>query len=301
MMNLAFGRWQVIRELKTGGMGTVFLVWNEAEFGSRKFALKSIRKDLANDHLVSRFQREREVMDQLSHPDIVRIVDRGQSDTGESYFVMEYVEGQSIVEYCVEESLSLDQRVRLFHRACLAVAYLHSKGFVHRDLKPSNIFVDSDGDLKLLDFGIAKALTDVTKSTIAGLQPFTPAYASPEQLLGSPAKLASDVYSLGNIFYRLLTGRGPFPYPTEMKFEDFRRLVVGGNPPAPSKALMEGAPPDEPVTLERAFARGLDSIALKSLMLMPDKRYRTAVEFAEDLDLYLNGEKPLAAQGAIGS
>ena len=113
MMDLAFGPWQVIRELKTGGMGTVYLVSNHSEFGSRKFALKVIRKDLANDHLVSRFQRERTVLDQLDHPDIVKIVDRGQTDAGESYFVMKYVEGQPITEYCAEEQLPIRERVRL--------------------------------------------------------------------------------------------------------------------------------------------------------------------------------------------
>ena len=118
---------------------------------------------------------------------------------------------------------------------------------------------------------------------------------------GSAATLASDVYSLGNIFYRMLSGRAPVPYPTEMKFENFQELVRSGPPPAPSKALIEGALPDDPETLSQAFQRGLDYIVLKALMPTSNRRYKTAVEFAADLDLYLKGEKPLAARGAIGS
>jgi serine/threonine-protein kinase len=295
-IGLFFGPWQVLRELKTGGMGTVYWVVNEAASGSRRFALKAIREDIAHDSLAPRFLGEREVLTRLDHPDIIKIVDQGETGKGVLYFVMDYVEGQPLTDYCFEEQLPLDDRLRLFLRVCRAVAYLHSQKVAHRDLKPGNIFVTSEGDPKLLDFGIAKSFAHPHKSTVAGLRPYTLAYASPEALCGATATFAGDVFSLGTILYRLLTGQGAFGDPEIMGQDRFRTAVLQADPIAPGEALADHRMPDDPSRLRPEFKRGLDAIVLKSLRKQPDRRYPSAAEFAADVALFLDGGKPSAAE-----
>ena len=209
------GPYRVIQELGRGGMGIVYRAERaDGEF-AQVVALKLVRRGFDGDDTTVRFRRERQILAQLDHPSIARLLDGGLHTDGRPYFAMELVDGEPITTYCDRRHLSIDARVRLFCRVCDAVQYAHGRLIVHRDLKPANIFVSATGDLKLLDFGIAKLLTDddaseSTELTGTGLRPLTPAYAAPEQLRGEPVSTATDVYALGVILFELLTARRPF-------------------------------------------------------------------------------------------
>ena len=209
------GPYRVTQELGRGGMGIVY----RAERADGEFvqvvAIKLVQRGPHADDTTVRFRRERQILARLDHPSIARLLDGGLHTDGRPYFAMELVEGEPITKYCDRQRLSIDERVRLFCRVCDAVQYAHGRLIVHRDLKPANIFVSATGDLKLLDFGIAKLLTDDDASespelTGTGLRPLTPAYAAPEQLRGEPVSTATDVYALGVILFECLTGRVPF-------------------------------------------------------------------------------------------
>ena len=193
-----------------GGMGAVYRAERvDGEF-DQEVALKLLHRDMDTPELRARFLAERQLLAGLSHPNIARLLDGGVTDEGRPYFVMELVEGRPITQYCAENGLSTDEVLRLFLDVVDAVSYLHRNLVVHRDLKPSNIFVDGDGEVKLLDFGIAKLLggrrRTPARSTRTGQQLMTPEYAAPEQLLGEPVTTATDVYALGVLLYELLTG-----------------------------------------------------------------------------------------------
>ena len=204
-------------------------------------ALKLVRRGFDGDDTTVRFRRERQILAQLDHPSIARLLDGGLHTDGRPYFAMELVEGEPITTYCDRRRLSIDARVRLFCRVCDAVQYAHGRLIVHRDLKPANIFVTATGDLKLLDFGIAKLLTDddatqATELTRTGLRPLTPAYAAPEQLRGEPVSTATDVYTLGVILFELLTGRRP----SASAGSGFDRTSLDAEPPRPSDVVIPG-------------------------------------------------------------
>ncbi|MEJ2218869.1 MAG: serine/threonine-protein kinase, partial [Gemmatimonadota bacterium] len=203
------GPYSVIRLIARGGMGAVYLAERAEEHFRYTVALKLLRRDLQSEELRRRFLSERQVLARISHPNIARLLDGGLTDSGQPYFVMEYVEGMPIDRYCDEHRLGVPERLRLFRTVCGAVRHAHRNLVVHRDLKPANILVTGEGEVKLVDFGIAKVLDpeafpDDAPQTRVGQRLLTPEYASPEQLRGEPVNTASDVYQLGLLLCQLL-------------------------------------------------------------------------------------------------
>src|SRR5471032_2535920 len=194
-----FGAYQLIREIGRGGLGAVYLAARADDEYRKQVAIKVIRRGLDTDDIIRRFRNERQILAQLDHPNIARLIDGGTTDDGLPYFVMEYVNGEPINAYCDANALSTTERLTLFRKVCAAVTYAHQNLVIHRDLKPSNILVTQEGEPKLLDFGIAKLLStgdELFTQTIPALRVMTPEYASPEQIKGDKIMTTSDVYSL---------------------------------------------------------------------------------------------------------
>ena len=302
------GPYRVIEELGRGGMGIVYRAERaDGEF-SQVVALKLVRRGFDGNDTTVRFRRERQILAQLDHPSIARLLDGGLHTDGRPYFAMELVDGEPITTYCDRKSLSIDARLRLFCRVCDAVQYANGRLIVHRDLKPANIFVSAAGDLKLLDFGIAKLLTDddasaSTELTGTGVRPLTPAYAAPEQLRGEPISTATDVYALGVVLCELLTARRPFASTSG----GLDHVTLDAEPPRPSDVVTQdrddAASIDEiahargltPRALAARLAGDLDAIVLKALRREPQRRYIGAGALAEDLERFLQG-RPVAAR-----
>ena len=267
-----FGAWQTVRLLGRGGMGEVWLAERADGQHEQQAALKLLSPYLAAADSLKRFRRERQLLARLEHPNISRLLDGGMSPQGEPYLVMEYVEGTPLDSYCLEHKLSIRERLELMTKVCTAVSFAHQYLVVHRDLKPGNILVTKDGEPKLLDFGIAKVLDSeaALERTVTSTLFLTPAYAAPEILRGSPATVASDVYSLGVVLYELLIGRRPF---------DAAKLGPAGLVQAVTEV-------DAPAP---GMGRDLDAIMLKALARNPEERYGSAAQFAEDIRRYLDG------------
>lgn len=196
------GPYTLIREIGSGGMGTVFLAVRNDDAFRKRVALKVLKRGMDTDSIVGRFRNERQILASLQHPFIANLLDGGTTPDGLPYFAMEYVEGQRIVDYCESRGLDTTTRIELFRKVCSAVQYAHQNLIIHRDIKPANVLVTLDGMPKLLDFGIAKLLNpelsgETLAPTILGLQMMTPEYASPEQIRGEIVTTATDVYSLG--------------------------------------------------------------------------------------------------------
>ena len=236
-----FGAYQIIREIGRGGLGAVYLAARADDEYRKEVAIKLVRRGLDTEDILRRFRNERQILAQLDHPNIARLIDGGTTDEGLPYFVMEYVNGEPIGAYCDAHSLSTTERLNLFRKVCAAVTYAHQNLVIHRDLKPSNILVASDGEPKLLDFGIAKLLgqdEEALAQTMAGQRVMTPEYASPEQVKGEKITTASDVYSLGVLLYELLTGRRPYRLKTRTA-EEIARAITDQEPERPSTAAVE--------------------------------------------------------------
>lgn len=285
-----FGPWEVVRWLGEGGMGSVHLAVRADGAFEAQAAIKLVRGGLAGPMLARRFLSERQILASLQHPGIARLLDGGTTDDGLPYLVMEYVEGVPITAWCDQHTLTVKQRCRLFVEVCDAVGYAHRQLVVHRDIKPSNILVTPEGRAKLLDFGIA-TLADVVdqeseERTTLALRLMTPAYASPEQVRGERAGVASDVYALGVLLYELLAGRLPLDTRGLAPVELERRVVHEVPPPASSVA---------PETVRRHVRGDLDAILSRALRKEPGERYASVDALVDDLRRHLDG-RPITAR-----
>ena len=290
------GQYRILQRLGGGGMGVVYLAQRADQQYEKRVAIKLIKRGMDTDSVLRHFHTERQILATFDHPNIAHLLDGGATDDGRPYFVMEYVEGVPVDAYCEAQQLSITQRLQLFRQVCGAVTYAHRHAVIHRDLKPSNILVDRDGVPKLLDFGIAKVLQpgEYRESilTMLGLRMMTPEYASPEQVRGEALTTASDVYSLGVVLYKLLTGSQPYDLPRTS--HGISRAITETEPRRPSAAVG---------TAER-WARGLrgdlDNIVLMALRKEPERRYLSVERLSDDIRRHLERLPVLARQDAFG-
>ncbi|MGE3618062.1 MAG: serine/threonine-protein kinase [Gemmatimonadales bacterium] len=292
-----------------GGMGEVFrAVRTDHEF-DRQVAIKILRPGRTSEEMVRRFRLERQILARLEHPNIAALIDGGVTDTGQPYLVMQYVDGTPITRYADDHRLSTTERLRLFLVVCEAVQFAHRNLIVHRDLKPANILVTDDGQVRLLDFGIAKLLdpaeTDADAQTTGSLLLLTPEHAAPEQFLGDPITTSTDVYGLGVLLYELLTGIRPFQ---TIPRAELHRAVCEREPARPSfaaGAAVPGLAGDDPVAraamrraepagLSHALVGDLDAIVGMAMRKEPARRYESAGQLAADVARYLAARTVLA-------
>jgi serine/threonine-protein kinase len=300
------GAFRVVRQIGRGGMASVFEATRaDGEF-SQRVAIKFPRRGLDTEDFVRRFLAERDILSSLTHPNIARLIDGGTTARDLPYLALEYVDGLPITKYCAENRCTLEQRLRLFVQVARAVQHAHGNLVVHRDIKPSNILVTRDGQVKLLDFGIAKLLSPEpgprdAPLTRTGTRPFTPEYASPEQVRGDSITTASDVYQLGILLFRLLTGERPYEWSGSAS--RWQEVISEAPPIAPSEAVRaaggNGAQTRSNMSSASALSRrlrgDLDTIVLKALRKAPLRRYATASEMADDVGLHLAG-RPITAR-----
>lgn len=285
------GAYAIDRLIGRGGMGAVYLAHRDDGQFTQQVAIKLIDLPLATAQFRERFLQERQILANLRHPAIARLLDGGVSSTGDPYLVMEYIDGLPIHTYCERNEIGLAGRVRLFLSVLEAVQFAHLNLIVHRDLKPDNILVTSDGLPHLLDFGTAKMLSSAegarpSERTRVGFASYTPQYASPEQVLGQPITTASDTYSLGVLLYRLLTGGLPYEF-TEFTMAELLRVVCEE---PPRKAVVAAAP-------GRGHDLDLEAILGKALRKSPLERYATVEQMSSDLTAWLDGRPVAARQG----
>ena len=307
------GPYQVTEEIGEGGMGSVYRAIRVDDQYKKQVAIKVVRSGFDTRFALNRFKAERQILANLEHPNIARMLEGGSTEDGQPYFVMEYIQGQPLDQYCDNHKLTITERLRLFRTICSAVQYAHQNLVIHRDIKPNNILVNAEGVPKLLDFGIAKILTpDSTTSpaaqTMTMVQLLTPEYASPEQLLDESITTASDIYSLGVVLYELLTGNRPYRFTTR-KPDDIARVVAEREPEKPSASVVRmeestgtasgsvlPTPEDvsrtregSPEKLRRRLSGDLDNIVLMALRKEPQRRYASVEQFSEDIRRHLDG------------
>ena len=306
------GPYTLISQIGQGGMGNVWLAERSDGRFERRVAVKFLNISLIGRDGEARFKREGSILGKLSHPHIAELIDAGVSATGQPYLVLEYVEGDPIDRYCDKHKLDVEERIRLFLNVLVAVADAHANLIVHRDLKPSNVLVSKSGQVKLLDFGIAKLLESEgeeapTAITVEGGGAMTPEYAAPEQITGAPVTTATDVYALGIVLYVLLTGQHPVGGSLRSAAE-LVKAIVDTEPTRPSdivvaasttnpaevaaKAAQRTTTPDR---LSRLLRGDLDTIIAKALKKNPSERYGSVTALADDLRRYVQHE-PISAR-----
>jgi eukaryotic-like serine/threonine-protein kinase len=311
------GPYRLLRELGRGGMGVVYLAERADGAYEQQVALKLLPSSLRTEALDRRFALERQILARLGHARIARLLDGGVAEHGQPYLVLEYVDGEPLTRWCDERGLRIRKRLEVFVDVCDAVQYAHGQLIVHRDLKPSNILVTDRGEVKLLDFGIAKLLaeegeTSATELTRLGLRPYTPGYAAPEQVRGEPVTVATDVYGLGVLLHELLCGQRPHDAAASRRRDQddwdppTRPSVLlarpkgserggrAGSMEAAGIAACRGSRPDR---LRRRLAGDLDTITLKALREEPAKRYESVEALAADVRRHLAG-LPISARPA---
>ena len=315
MVGTVLGNYRIEREVGRGGMGAVYEAYRaDGEFRLR-VALKVVKRGIDTDFVLRRFRNERQILAALDHPFITRLIDGGTTPDGRPYFVMEYIDGQTLYRYCDKKRLSINERLELFCRVCEAVEYAHGKQIIHRDLKPSNVFVTNDGQPRLLDFGIAKLLdpemaSDTLQPTATALRMMTVDYASPEQVRGEKVTYSTDVYSLGVILFELLTGRRPYKLKSRSP-HDVARAICDDEPVMPSVAVGSSDPDlasvnvnpsaatlaglvkpqrETPGQMSEQLRGNLDKIILKALQKDAGGRYVSVAAFREDIERHLKGE-----------
>lgn len=305
------GPYRLEREIGEGGMGQVWLAERADGLYERRVALKLLRPGLASADLKQRFQRERQILARLAHAHIARFLDAGVSDDGQPYLALEYIQGEPITVYARRQNASVADRVRLLLQVCAAVSHAHASLVVHRDLKPSNILVTSAGDVRLLDFGIAKLLdtpSSGSEHTLLDARAFTLHYAAPEQLAGEPVGTMTDVYSLGVVFYELLTGFRPYRVESDTDAA-WQAAILESDAIRPSLAVLRpqamsvpggGVAPSPDARLARQLAGDIDTIVLKALHKVPARRYASIEALAQDLQRYLEGRPILARPAGVG-
>jgi serine/threonine protein kinase/tetratricopeptide (TPR) repeat protein len=322
MIGRRMGPYRIASLIATGGMGTVYRAERDDDAYEKTVAIKLIHPGLLAGHALERFRNEGRTLARLEHPNIAHLIDAGATTDGFPYLVMEYVDGQPIDTYCDEHRLPTAARLRLFQRVCEAVAHAHRNLIVHRDLKPSNVLVTAQGTPKLLDFGIAKLLPSDAgpdcEATVTQHAWMTPEYASPEQIDGEPVTTASDVYSLGVVLYRLLTGHSPYRLKTTRP-SDVEHSILQEEPLAPSQViwrtdevttgngdtrtitpqLVSVARDDTPERLSRRLRGDLDNIVLTALRKEPQRRYSSPTALAEDIERFLTNCPVLARQDTV--
>jgi serine/threonine-protein kinase len=284
------GPYRLTRLVGRGGMGAVYEAVRDDDQFRQQVAIKLIRRGMDSAFVRDRFLRERQILASLDHPHIARLLDGGATADGLPYFVMEFVAGEPITEYCRRRNLSLNEKLRLFRDVCAAVQHAHQKLVVHRDLKPGNILVTADGTPKLLDFGIAKLLASDPGEAVTRTETvwrlMTPDYASPEQVRGGAITTATDVYALGAVLYELLSGRRPHQFDTWSPLE-IERAICDTEAPRPSEAARKQT--DAPAKLARQLEGDLDNIVLMALRKEPARRYQSVEQFSEDIRRHLTG------------
>jgi len=291
MAGRRIGPYRIIRLIGRGGMGAVYLGVRDDDQYQKQVAIKLLNRGMDTDFMLSRFRQERQILANLEHPFIARLIDGGATQDGLPYFVMEYVDGVPITTFCSDKRLTIAERLRLFRLVCEAVQYAHQNLVVHRDIKPSNILTTKEGIPKLLDFGIAKVLQPGAPAgatlTRRELRMLTPDYASPEQVKGLQISTASDTYSLGAVLYELLTGTRPHQFASEA-ITDVERTICAVEPQKPSLAANSDS--------RRRLAGDLDNIVLTAMRKEPGRRYASAAEFSEDLRRHMEGLPVLARE-----
>lgn len=295
---MQLGPWQLRERLGAGGMGEVYRVERLLEGTRQQGALKRIAPALAGPQALARFEAERQFLTRLAHPHIARILDAGRDAEGRPWVVMEYVDGAPIDQWCRLQALDPAVRVRLFLQVVEAVEAAHRALVLHRDLKPANILVGADGHVRLLDFGIARALdAEDGGLTSTGVGPLTPQYASPEQLAGLPLTTASDVYALGLVLHQLLTGGLPLPHRGQsiVEIDTQLRRAAQSRPSAALDATALTLDARQAEAWRRRLSGDLDRVLLKALALDVDRRYPTAAAFGADLEHWL-ASRPVSAR-----
>jgi non-specific serine/threonine protein kinase/serine/threonine-protein kinase len=278
------GPYLLMEEIGSGGMGAVYRARREDDNFRQEVAVKLMRASLEiRPEAVRHFLEERQILAGLAHPNIARLLDGGYTSEGTPYIVMEYVAGTPITDYCSTNQLDLKARLRLFLELASGVQFAHRHLVIHRDIKPANVLVTGEGIPKLLDFGIAKLVDPEAAGTETTLRPWTPDYASPEQVCGAAMSTASDVYSLGVLLYEFVASRRPYKL-SDSPLDQAVETICVKDPPPPS-AIAQDVPQD------------LDAIVMKALRKEPESRYASVREFAEDIDRYLSFRPVLARHG----
>jgi eukaryotic-like serine/threonine-protein kinase len=298
------GPYRIVQPIGAGGMGTVYQAVRVDDLYRKLVALKVVRRGLFDGVSRRRFDTERQILAHLDHPNIAKLLDGGTTPDGQPYFVMDFIAGAPLDEYCDNLRLTVRERLRLFLTVCAAVQYAHENFVVHRDIKPGNILVTADGQIRLLDFGIAKLLdpeTLISEETTNYAPMMTPEFASPEQLRNLPATTASDTWSLGVLLFALLTGGKPFAF-EHATAPDVYDAIRGAEPRLASVIVLGDPEAAEarrtnPGRLARELAGDLDQILLMALRTEPERRYRSVAALASDVKKHLAGLPVSARDG----